>query len=138
MRYLTATEVFSSVKTLTATEELTATITSFIKQEEAIVDGVLGFKYKLPIEESDETEDARAILKGIVLYKILARLEIFLNLQGDDGQALVDKVTYWSMYKNSINMIAKNKIKLKGVPLIDKFIASKFPAARFNRQYDQW
>ena len=138
MRYLTTEQVYNSVKTLPVGDTLTATIQSYITQEEAIIDGVLAFKYKLPIEETPETADAREILKGIVLYKVLARLEIYLNLKGPEGQALVDKITYWGMYKNSLNMLSKNKIKLNGVDIIENFAVAKFPKAKFNREYDQW
>lgn len=139
MDYVTVDDVYKSVKTLTKTDDQTATITSFIQEEEAILNGILSYKYVLPIAGGDETKEARTILRGIVIYKVLARLEIFLNLRGDqDGQAIVDKITYWSMYKNTTAKLEKNKIKLKNVPVIDNFVASNFPKSRFDRNVDQW
>lgn len=138
MEYLTAEDVYGSVKQLDKDDAQTATITSFIKQEEAIVNGLLAYKYQLPIEKTDETIEARELIKGIVLYKVLARLEIFLNLQGEEGQAIVDKKAYWEMHKFSIMQLEKNTIKLKGVPVIQNFVVSNFPKARFNRDVDNW
>lgn len=139
MDYLTAADVYKEVKTLTETAEQTATIEAYIEEEEAILNGILSFKYQLPIEKTEETREARTLLRGIVAYKVLVRLEMFLNLRGDkESQAIVDKVTYWSMYRFSTNKISKNQIKLKNVPIIENFVASNFPKSRFNRNTDQW
>lgn len=139
MDYLTVDDVYKSVKDLSPSTKLNETIEGFIKEEEALLNGMLSFKYKLPIAVNDATENARNLLRGIILYKILARLEIFLDLQGDkEGQAIVDKITYWSMYKNATAKLAKNQIKLDGVEVIDRFVSSNFPKSRFNRNIEQW
>ena len=107
MKYITVDDVLKSVKTTAQTTELTEAVENFIEEEEAILDGLLAYKYKLPIPSTDATVDARRILRGVVAYKVLTRVEMFLNIQGEEGQAIVDKATYWGMYKNTINMIAK-------------------------------
>ena len=139
MEYLTVEDVYKSVKELDENAKLTETITGFIQEEEAILNGMLSFKYRLPIPKTEATSNARTLLRGIILYKILARLEIFLKLDGgDESQAITDKITYWKMYRNSTAMISKNQIKLDGVQVIDNFVSSNFPKSKFDRDIDQW
>lgn len=139
--YLTADDVYNAVKALTPDNDQTATITSYIKEESSILNGILSPIYQLPIPNTPETDDARSILKGIVMYKVLARLEMFLNLSGntdESGQAIVDKVTYWSMHKQSTKKISMGEIRLPNVPLVERFVTSNFPKARFDRNIENW
>ena len=140
MEYLTVENVYSEVKSIEPSTKITDAIKLYIEEEEAILNGILATRYKLPIEETEATVPARRILRAAVLYKVLTRLEIYFNLGNntEDGQAIVDKVTYWSMNKNLMSKIEKNTVKLEGVPLIENYVASSFPESKFNRGRSQW
>ena len=140
--YLQASDIYLSVKALPEDEDLTNTINEFIKDEEAMVNGTIANRYKLPIKKETETKDALGIMKAIVRYKVLARLEMFLKLQARNpkqGQAVADKMSYLEMYKDGLEKIMDGKLSLNNVPLIENYVASSFPAAKFERNNPfQW
>ena len=104
--YLTVEEVLLSVKGLELSKALTEEqVQLMIDDETAIVHGQLSHRYVLPIEEKEETKNAMALLKGIVRYRVLCRLELFLKIAGTQSktsQAIIDKMKVAHLYKDCL------------------------------------
>ena len=140
--YLTVADVLLSVKGLELSDVLTeAQIQLMIDDETAIVNGQLSHRYKLPIEEKEETDNARAILKGIVRYAVLCRLELFLNLSGKQSktsQAIIDKMKAGDMYKDRIKKILSGEIHLDGVDIVEQVVSYDFRETTYSEEYPNW
>ena len=145
--YLTTDEIIKSIKGLVlATNSASTGITSeniqiMIDDETAMVNGILSHRYVLPIDKDDPaSKNAFNIVKSIVRYRVLCRLEMFLNLKGDSqsSQAIVDSLKMSSMFKEASRKILKGELVLDGVEIVDNVVAGNFPDSRFPHGQDLW
>lgn len=145
--YLTVDEIVDSVKGFSLAKDgsksgvFSKHIQIMIDDETAMVNGLLSHRYVVPIDKDNEdTKNAFNIVKSIVRYRVLCRLELFLNLQGEENssQAIVDAMKISSMYKEASRKLLKGELLLDNVPLVDNIIASNFPESRFSNDRPNW
>ena len=140
--YLEVSEVLLSVKGLKLSDALTEEqIQIMIDDETAMVHGQLSHRYKLPIEDKDETANAMAILKGIIRYRVLCRLELFLKITGKESknsQAIIDKMKVGNLYSEGIKKILDGEISLDGVDIVDNLISYEFKESQYSEKYHNW
>lgn len=143
MNYLTVNEILLSVKGLALSEVLTEEqIQLMIDDETAMVNGQLSHRYVMPIDSEDEkVKNAFNIVKGIVRYRVLCRLELFLKISGNqskDSQAIIDKMKVGSLYKEAIEKILDGRITLDGVDIVDNVVAYDFKETRYSEEFLNW
>ena len=140
--YLTVEEILKSVKSLGISKNLSEeNIQIMIDDETAIINGHLSHRYVLPIEKDNpKTENAFNIVKAAVRYRVMVRLEMFLNLKGDvkTSQAILPVMKTSTISRDTLKKIVEGKINLDGVPIVHNYISSNFRPSRFSDDRPNW
>lgn len=140
MSYATANDIRATLKSFEAEPDDSLKndgIDELIDQETVLLDAYLATRYTLPITDPKATK----VLKTILIYKTLVRIEIFLKLvsaDDDEGNQAVTNAKHFAKNgKTLINDLKSGKLKLPGVDSADQ-VYSHFGQSEYgegNQRY---
>ena len=131
--YLTKEELLRSVKNLSGTSITDESFTDIITDESCIVNGILGQRYKLPIPTTNEA--AYGIVKAIVRYRCLVRIELFLKVKSSTkkgSQEVIDAASFSKEIKQLNMDLKEGTLQLPGVERVDNLVAYNFPEGEYR------
>ena len=137
--YLSAAEVLASVKSLSSSGLSAEVLNPFIADETCIVEGILRQRYRLPIEADNSA--AIGIIKAIVRYRVLVRLELYLKIQstGKKGsQEVLDASKYYKMAEAELKKIMEGSLQLPNVERVSDLVSYDFPEKNFPDGRAYW
>lgn len=149
MAYTTHEDIASEFKNIefSATSAITSTaVTSFIEEEEALVNAMLSSRYETPVTDTE----SKLILKKIVIDFVAYRVAKILNLKKDvpiPEKVVVQQLSEGAAFKMSkqyLEMIRKGAIILSGATAqsngqgVYSYNYQESVLPKFERDTKQW